>query len=381
MIVHSLKWPEPAHWQQSGRCRMALVIVGAILCLHLVIAMLQDVEYAGQDVTISGLRIFRFGKTFRQSCSVGAGSREQLSLFPRGIDSIKPQAVVQGEIYDCRFLATVVSLIKNNRGRQLLLSNIKKLDNGDYSVTFAGIGETVVVPPLSPEELSVCARTRDLDCACSGQGTKGAAFQSGIWLPVLEKAYGQYRNTHQDVLSECKRFCKHAIFELRPTCISELPSFGAAFGATDDEAAKMLTGNAMKEYPTFSFECGACGFGKGYASIRQIKSWFDRDGVFKETIAEQDQILRKAISAGRLAVATTEINGDCVAYGLNSGHAYGVIDYDSRTKMLVLVDPYGQGDLRRAYSSKPLDGRDDGIFRIALSDFNALFSHLRLAEP
>jgi hypothetical protein len=126
---------------------MALVIVGAILCLHLVIAMLQDVEYAGQDVTISGLRIFRFGKTFRQSCSVGAGSREQLSLFPRGIDSIKPQAVVQGEIYDCRFLATVVSLIKNNRGRQLLLSNIKKLDNGDYSVTFAGIGETVVVPP------------------------------------------------------------------------------------------------------------------------------------------------------------------------------------------------------------------------------------------
>ncbi|MFX8660774.1 hypothetical protein ABTM16_18905, partial [Acinetobacter baumannii] len=92
-----------------------------------------------------------------------------------------------------------------------------------------------------------------LDCANSGQGAHGGgSFQSGIWLPVLEKAYGQYRNAHQDVVSEFKRFCKHSIFELRPTCISELPSFGAAFGATDDEAAKLLTGKVMKEYPTFS---------------------------------------------------------------------------------------------------------------------------------
>ena len=36
--------------------------------------------------------------------------------------------------------------------------------------------------------------------------------------------------------------------------------------------------------------------------------------------------------------------------------------------------------ISKADSKKALDGVDDGIFEIGLSDFNLLFSHLRLAK-
>jgi hypothetical protein len=37
------------------------------------------------------------------------------------------------------------------------------------------------------------------------------------------------------------------------------------------------------------------------------------------------QPLRKALGNGLLGIATTELNGNCQAYGLMPGHAYGVL--------------------------------------------------------
>ncbi|MBA4075517.1 MAG: hypothetical protein C0508_10785, partial [Cyanobacteria bacterium PR.023] len=121
-------------------------------------------------------------------------------------------------------------------------------------------------------------------------------------------------------------------------------------------------------------------FGKGYVTLRQLSSWFNRAQVSRDFVAEQDSALRKCSQRRLLGIATTELNGNCQAYGLMPGHAYGLLAYSPDKRAIKLKDPFGRGDLRRADSKKALDGVDDGIFEIGLSDFNLLFSHLRLAE-
>lgn len=86
-------------------------------------------------------------------------------------------------------------------------------------------------------------------------------LSTGVWLPVLEKAYGQYRNEHQNYFDQIRRFCKHAILEGRLTANSDLPGFAVAYGATDDQAAVLLGCRPLTEYRTLSFECGEFGFG------------------------------------------------------------------------------------------------------------------------
>ena len=109
-------------------------------------------------------------------------------------------------------------------------------------------------------------------------------------------------------------------------------------------------------------------------------SWFNRVQVSRDFAIEQDAALRKCNQGRLLGIATTELNGNCQAYGLMPGHAYGIVGYSPERRAIKLKDPFGRGDLRRADSTKALDGFDDGVFEIGLSDFNLLFSHLRLAE-
>jgi hypothetical protein len=344
-----------------------------LFCLGSIISMLHDVEYTGQDVSVRGFRIFTWLKAIVPK-SIYADKSYSLPkpdsvLFANGLESLRPGNIEQGAIYDCRFLATVASFCASERGRRDLYSHIEARRDGSYSVYFPGVNEKVVVSKLSPYELLLYAKTKDQDCR-----------KAGIWLAVLEKAYGQYRNQHQNLFDQVRRFCKHAILEGRFTANSELPGFAAAYGATDDQAAVLLGVRPLTEYKTFSFECGEFGFGKGYATLRQLSSWFNRDQVSRDFASEQDAALRKALGNGLLGIATTELNGNCQAYGLMPGHAYGVLAYNPEKRALKLKDPFGRGDLHRANTKKAIDGVDDGVFEIGLTDFNLLFSHLRLAE-
>ncbi len=337
------------------------------------VSLLHDVEHTGQDVSVRGWRIFTWLKLIVPK-SMYVHETPELPkaatiLFAQGLDSLRPETIEQGAIYDCRFLATVASLTASESGRKQLYRHIKALNNGSYTVYFPGVGESVTVSALSPEELLLYAKSKDQD----GKST-------GIWLAVLEKAYGQYRNQHQDFFAQVRRFSKHAIFEGRFSADSQLPGFAAAYGATDDQAALLLGERKLHEWQTFSFECGEFGLGKSYATLRQLSSWFDRDGVRQSFTGEQDKALRQVLPSGLFAIATTELNGNCQAYGLNPGHAYGVLAYDAQKRRLKLKDPFGRGDLHFANSNKAIDGVDDGVFEIGLSDFNLLFSHLRLAQ-
>ncbi|MBP9091184.1 hypothetical protein KBI23_09150 [bacterium] len=353
--------------------KKALVVATVLFSLGAMISMLHDIEYTGQDVSVRGWRIFTWLKAIVPK-SIYADQDYRLTkpdtaLFPLGLESLRPVNIEQGSIYDCRFLATVASLCASQSGRRDLFSHIEARSDCGYSVYFPGVNQTVVVSKLSPYEVLLYAKAKDQDCK-----------NAGIWLAVLEKAYGQYRNQHQNLFDQARRFCKHAILEGRFTASSELPGFAAAYGATDDQAAVLLSTRSLTEYKTFSFECGEFGFGKGYVTLRQLSSWFNRDQVSRNFASEQDAALRKALANGLLGIATTELNGDCQAYGLMSGHAYGILGYNPKKRSLRLKDPFGRGDLRRANSKKALDGIDDGVFEIGLTDFNLLFSHLRLAD-
>lgn len=353
--------------------KKTIVVAAVLFSLGAIISMLHDIEYTGQDVSVRGLRIFTWLKAIvPKSMYAEHGCvlpKDETVLFTQGLESLRPVNIEQGAVYDCRFLATVASLCASQTGRQELFSHIKAGSDGSYSVYFPGVNQTVVVSKLSPYELLLYAKAKDPDCR-----------NAGIWLAVLEKAYGQYRNQHQSLFDQLRRFCKHAILEGRFTASSELPGFAAAYGATDDQAAVLLGARPLTEYKTFSFECGEYGFGKGYATLRQLSSWFNRDQVSLEFASEQDAALRKALSKSLLGIATTELNGNCQAYGLMPGHAYGILGYNPATHSLKLKDPFGRGDLRLANSKKALDGVEDGVFEIGLTDFNLLFSHLRLAQ-
>lgn len=356
--------------------KTAVLVATVLFFAGAVISMLHDIEHTGQDVSVSGWRIFTWLKALVPKAMYAADdynlpdlTKVETRLFAMGLESLRPRNIEQGAIYDCRFLATVASLCASESGRRNLLSQIEARSDGSYSVYFPGVNQTVVVSKLTPYELSLYAKVKDEDCR-----------NAGIWLAVLEKAYGQYRNQHQNLFDQVRRYCKHAIFEGRFSARSELPGFAAAYGATDDQAAVLLGSRPLIDYKTFSFECGEMGLGKDYVTLRQLSSWFNRDQVCREFAREQDLALRRASGNSLLGIATTELNGNCQAYGLMPGHAYGILGYYPAKRSLKLKDPFGRGDFCRADSKKALDGINDGVFEIGLTDFNLLFSHLRLAE-
>ena len=351
-------------------------IIMSASCLFLVgsiIGMLHDVEYTGQDVSVRGLRIFTWLKNIvpPQFYSHGQAPAtfDDTPLFAHGIESLRPNVIVQGGVYDCRFLATVASFIATDAGRKALFKGIVQNDDGSFSVSFPSLKEPIHVSKLSNEEHLYYAKTKDLH-----------GKSAGIWLAVLEKAYGQYRNQHQDLLWQIRRCAKHIIFEGRFSADSRLPGFAAAYGATDNQAAELFSTRALVDLKTFSYECGDYGFGKDYATIRQLSSWFNREQVKLQFANEQDAALRKGSLTTLFGIASTELNGNSEAYGLMPGHAYGVLSYNREKKLIKLKDPFGKGDLHRLDNNAALDGVDDGIFEIGLTDFNALFSHLRLAQ-
>lgn len=342
-----------------------------VLCLIFLSHMLHDVEYTGYDISVRGWRVFMWLKQFspehKNKQYQYAYSQDALFIEPE--KRISPAYIKQGAVYDCRFLATVSSLSASPRGRKIIFNSIKRNEDGTYLVTMDGINRSYKITPLTPLESILYARSISFD-----------QKEGGIWLPLLEKAYGTWRNSNQAPYYVVLRTAKHLIFEGRFSPQTELPGFGASFGAADNGATEALTGHGMKEYSTFHFDCGDFGLGKGYVTLRQMESWLGREAVRKKYIDEQDKALTEAIRNQLICIATTEISGNCQTYGLRSGHAYAVIGYDPKIRCIRLADPYGAGDFKLLSTGQPIDKVDDGIFQLSLHDFNELFSHLRIEE-
>jgi hypothetical protein len=355
-------------WSYVRRLWPALVAIG-LLCF--VVQMLYDVEYAGQDLTIRGLRIFSWarGLAGKPPLSADKDAVVGVPLFAEGVEKTDAGSITQGGVYDCRFLAELASFLRTPRGKQAIATMISENGDGTFTVTFPGTpDEPVRVEPLTATELKIYATSQTIDKRADG-----------LWLPVVEKAYGEYRIRHQNPAEHVLRFIKHGLFEWRWTSRPELTGFGASYGAKDDKAVFLLTGHDMRRIPTTSVEIGEYGLAKGYVTSRQIRSWFDRRAVVKEMLDEQDAWLRRAIAHGAIITATTEIAAS-EAHGLFSNHAYTVLGYNPDSRELLIRDVMGKCDLLDERTGRVRDGRLDGIFVVSLGEFNRYFSHINIEE-
>jgi hypothetical protein len=60
---------------------------------------------------------------------------------------------------------------------------------------------------------------------------------------------------------------------------------------------------------------------------------------------------------------------------LPTKHAYSVIGWDRATDTVTIRNPWGRRELRDA-NGKPLDGTDDGVFKMKLADFDKQFTEI-----
>ena len=239
-------------------------------------------------------------------------SRTNHELFTNGDAkvSIKPDAVRQGAIGDCYFLAAVASLASTNP--EAVQKMIKDNKDGTYTVTFPG----------DPEHPLTVEAPTDAELAHYTHGN-----EYGTWPAVLEKAYGKYR------------------------------------GGTQDEA----DGGAI--------------MAKGVDLLSP--GGVDTDLMGTTTEAELDEKLQETLKNGRPITASINNYGPLAKYivddGLVDGHVYSVVGYDPNTKMVMVRNPWGEGEPLNADGTAK-DGNNDGQFQMSLADFQRNFNRVSYGQ-
>ena len=61
------------------------------------------------------------------------------------------------------------------------------------------------------------------------------------------------------------------------------------------------------------------------------------------------------------------------ANGLPMAHAYSVLDYNAKTDEITIRNPWGHTEVNNA-SGSTRDGKNDGTFKMPLSEFKATYS-------
>ncbi len=236
----------------------------------------------------------------RQRLAEGSGA-----LFTDPNNNASIDAIQQGSLGDCWFLAAVGSMVSQDP------QSVNRMiaDNGDgtYTVTFPGRDPVTVNAPTNAE-----------------RAYYGSSRGDGMWLSVLEKAYGQVR-------------------------------------ADGDESG--LPQDHMDG-----------GFGKdSIADLTGAETNVD-DTAFTDTDTTRDR-MEDALSNGRLVTAGIS-SGPFTAdriQGLPTGHEYTVVGYDRATDTVTLRNPWGRTEHTGADGTKS-DGTDDGTFTVTMEEFDDLFS-------
>lgn len=290
-------------------------------------AMREDLEELSNDeigdendgVTLADLEQYERkgqvdqGVTDRTEAQAGYGKGKiqgsNRSVFGGGAPD--PTSVQQGSIGDCYFLAALVG--KAYRDPAAVKRMIADNGNGTFTVTFPG-----------RRPISVKAPT---DAELARYSTSG---QNGIWLAILEKAYGQVRNDES---------------WFGRTTVEHDAADGGGFLSTGIGA---VTGNGT-----------------------------DSDMLSLTSLDTTRAKLVAAMKAGAVVTAGTskalpwqeDIQG-----GLVTGHAYTVVAYDRGADRITLRNPWGRTEPMR--EGRAADGKDDGVFTMTLAAFDAAFSQI-----
>jgi hypothetical protein len=240
--------------------------------------------------------------------------------------SLRPEAVMQGNVDNCYFLSTLASLAsaKPNLLREMIAENA---GSGTYTVCFPGAKDKkVTVEAPTERELERYAKSTEW----------------GVWPAVLEKALGKFLKDNKD---ECLKLLGH---ELAIKNTSDLAQYTDGGG----KAAMML--QLLTGQPASGIE------------------------IHRRRDPEPSHDLLKLAfhSGGPLqpVVATiSESNAQAVKSGLTPRHAYSVLAYDPESKIITLRDPYGKAMQNSAGLAIETN---KGVFRMRLDDFVQLFDEL-----
>lgn len=259
--------------------------------------------------------LYAFGAV---STTMQGASEELFANTDAPLKSITPDAIKQGGIGNCSFLAALTSLAATNP--QAIKDMIK--DNGDrtFSVTFPGLpGQTFTVK--APSEAERTANVR--------------ASKHGIWPQIMEKAYGEYQNTWS--------------------------------WSTSTVAAEAGDG-----YPLVSMNgVQLLGTGKYKQVFVGLTSYDTQHDTLKAAMEQKIPVMAHIALEGNLAAPLFD---GYLANGLVSAHAYAVIGYDPETQSITIRNPHGRGEPRAGYPGH--DGVNDGTFQMSLQEFNKWFSTL-----
>lgn len=235
-------------------------------------------------------------------------------LFPKGIDSVRPDLVSQGELGDCYFLAAVAALAQHDKGKKAIMSMIKDLGDNRYQVTFPG------KKPLTIDGPSLGERSMYSN-----------ASSDGHWLAVIEKAYAVQRN-------DSAWFVKYSN-----------PYDKIGQGGMLSEGINALTTNGT-----------------------------DTDIILATRTETLRSKLTSALGSQKMVTAAImkELIGDGnTDNGLPTAHAYSILAYDRKSDMITVRNPWGSTEVNDA-NGRTRDGKNDGTFQMPLSEFQSTFHFL-----
>ncbi len=261
---------------------------------------------------------FCFPDTFSDSRS--AITRASRVLFTRGDPRV--DAIQQGDLGDCFLISTIGAAVQRNPA--LIRSLVSASPTGGYEVRFR-TGKPIHVPHLTDAELALLSD--------SGQ--------TGLWLNVLEKAYGQLSRKHDS--------------KTRSLLAVDVLNDGG--DATD--VIPLLTGHRAS---TFQIRPGTADK-KPAPSTRKLPALMDK----------VRRLLASAVAEQRLVCAGTD--GNTPPPGLAEDHAYAVLGFKADVVELWNpwadnFDPKGKPGIEHGYPTRK------GRFFMPLKDFVKVFEEV-----
>ncbi len=231
-------------------------------------------------------------------------------LFTNGTPD--PNAVKQGSIGDCYFIAAVAA--KAQQDPEGLKNMIKQNDNGTYTVSFPGKKPVTVSAPTDAE-----------------LGYYASSGQNGQWMTVLEKAYGKHLNnkawlsttTSPQDAADGGGFLSHGINALSSRGTNTDTLAVTSYEMTRDRLQSAMNNDRMIT-----------------AAIRKNLPWENERWN-----------------------------------NLPTGHVYSVMAYDPKTDMMTLRNPWGSTEPVND-KGQARDGKNDGSFQMSVKDFYKYFSQI-----
>jgi hypothetical protein len=241
------------------------------------------------------------------------------------VGTVDPFSVNQGLIGDCWFLAAIVGVALRSKGKEIR-SMIQPLSGSRYAVKFPGLSKTITVTEPTDGEIAIFS-------------TAGA---NGLWLTVLEKAFGASVN-------------RDAYFFV-DTSVTD----AADQGRFTSKGIEIMTGHSV-----------------------------DTDFLVA-IVAKRIELMtlrNKLVNAFQnKKVVTAGIRGGILSNfrknGLPMGHAYTVLDFkptysiDGTTDMVHIRNPWGRGGAKWPKNWQI----QKGAFEISLTDFWDNFSEICFEE-